>query len=375
MPIVEIRKGNILESRSQTLVNTVNTVGIMGKGIALDFKKRFPDMFEDYVLRCAAGEVKLGEPYLFRRLIPPWIVNFPTKEHWRSVSRLDAIVEGLGYLRENIERWEIESIAVPPLGCGNGQLEWRVVGPELFRHLNDLPIPVELYAPFEVADAEMSPLFLAQAVGDIELGTEDSKLDSSLVLLAEIVHRLAHSTYSWPVGRTRFQKLAYFATAAGIPTSLNFVEGSYGPFSDSLKNALGKLINNGVLTEHKTQGNMLLLSSGPTFEDARSRYGKLIFRHEAEIAKTVDLFRRLDSRGAELAATVHFVANSLLSGANATKVDLAILKEVQRWKKRRRPSFSDEEVAEAITTLAMFNWVDVVKSGDLPIDEELLAYA
>jgi uncharacterized protein YwgA/O-acetyl-ADP-ribose deacetylase (regulator of RNase III) len=375
MPVVDVRKGNILESRSQTLVNTINTVGVMGKGIALDFKQRFPDMFEDYVLRCAAGEVKLGQPYLFRRLIPPWIVNFPTKEHWRSVSRLDAIVDGLVYLRENIELWEIESIAVPPLGCGNGQLEWRVVGPELFRHLNDLPIPVELYAPYEIADAEMSPLFLSQAIGGIGLRTEVTKLDSSLVLLAEIVDRLARSPYSWPIGHTRFQKLAYFATVAGIPTNLSFVEGSYGPFSESLKKALSKLVNNGILTERKTKGNLLLLNSGRTFNDARSRYKELIDHHEPAISRTVDLFRRLDSRGIELAATVHFVARALESGPNASKVDVAILEEVQRWKKRRRPPFRDEEVAEAITTLAMFGWIDVIKSGELPIDEDLFAYA
>lgn len=96
--IIDVRKGNLLDSDAQTLVNTVNTVGVMGKGVALDFKNRFPEMFDDYVARCKVGTVKLGEPYLFRRLFPPWIINFPTKEHWRSVSKLDDIVRGLDYL-------------------------------------------------------------------------------------------------------------------------------------------------------------------------------------------------------------------------------------------------------------------------------------
>src|SRR5690242_19435161 len=94
-PVVLI--GDVLESHAQTLVNTVHCVGVMGKGIALRFRERFPDMYEDYVARCTAHEVKLGRPYLDRRLIPPWIVNFPTKDHWRAVSSLNAIVQGMVY--------------------------------------------------------------------------------------------------------------------------------------------------------------------------------------------------------------------------------------------------------------------------------------
>ena len=84
-------------------------------------------MFEDYVRRCRAGEVKLGQPYLYRQLLPPWILNFPTKDHWRSVSRLSDIVRGLVYLEEHYQAWGITSLAVPPLGTGHGQLDWRVV--------------------------------------------------------------------------------------------------------------------------------------------------------------------------------------------------------------------------------------------------------
>ncbi len=111
--------GNIFTSEAQTLVNIVNCVGIMGKGLALEFKKLFPDMYEDYVIRCKAKEVRLGEPYLYRRLLPPWILNFPTKDHWRSVSRLSDIVAGLEYLEKHYREWEITSLAVPALGCNN----------------------------------------------------------------------------------------------------------------------------------------------------------------------------------------------------------------------------------------------------------------
>src|SRR4051794_8075959 len=99
-PTVSVVTGDMFASGAQTLVNTVNTVGVMGKGVALEFKKRFPDMYEDYRQRCAAGAVRLGQPYLYRTLLPPYILNFPTKDHWRSVSKLSDIIEGLDYLEE-----------------------------------------------------------------------------------------------------------------------------------------------------------------------------------------------------------------------------------------------------------------------------------
>src|SRR5206468_3390836 len=104
------------ESKAQTLVNTVNTVGVMGKGVALEFKKRFPEMYADYSRRCARHEVELGRPYLFKQLVGPWILNFPTKDHWRSLSKLTDIIEGLEYLHDHYKQWGITSLAVPPLG-------------------------------------------------------------------------------------------------------------------------------------------------------------------------------------------------------------------------------------------------------------------
>src|SRR5260370_30407525 len=128
---ITVVTGNWLESKAQTLVNTVNCVGVMGKGIALEFKRHFPDMYADYEQRCAQEKVRLGEPYLYKRVTAPWILNFPTKGHWRSVSKLSDIVAGLDFVRKHYKEWGIQSIAVPPLGCGNGQLEWNIVGPTI----------------------------------------------------------------------------------------------------------------------------------------------------------------------------------------------------------------------------------------------------
>ena len=144
--MIKVLIGNLFESKAQTIVNAVNCVGVMGKGIALEFKKRFPDMFRDYERRCKRKEVSLGHPYLYNAKLP-YVLNFPTKDHWRSASNLADIEKGLQYLFEHYTEWGTTSIAVPALGCGAGQLEWRIVGPVLYQYLSKMDIPVELYAP------------------------------------------------------------------------------------------------------------------------------------------------------------------------------------------------------------------------------------
>lgn len=141
--------GNLFDSQAQTLVNAVNCVGIMGKGIAWQFKHRYPRMFLDYAARCKRGEVHLGEPYAFPVGGGKLVLNFPTKGHWREASRLQDIVTGLEFLEGNYQQMGITSLAVPPLGCGNGGLAWREVGPVLRESLSRLSIPVELYEPLE----------------------------------------------------------------------------------------------------------------------------------------------------------------------------------------------------------------------------------
>src|ERR1044071_1013522 len=163
MTNVTVKIGDLFESRAQTLVNTVNCVGIMGKGIALGFKHRFPEMYDDYKHRCKQGQVKLGTPYLCKQDGRAWILNFPTKDHWRGLSRISDISEGLEFLVEHYADWGIKSLAVPPLGCGNGQLDWTVVGPTLFRHLSRLSIPVELFAPDQTPKEQLTLEFLEGA--------------------------------------------------------------------------------------------------------------------------------------------------------------------------------------------------------------------
>lgn len=137
--------GDIFASNCRTLVNPVNCVGVMGAGLAKQFAKRFPQMCDDYYIRCTHKLVKPGEPYLYRQE-PQNVLNFPTKRHWRDYSRLADIVAGLQHLEQHYVDWAIESLAVPALGCGLGGLPWEQVRPLLVEHLEQLTIPVELYA-------------------------------------------------------------------------------------------------------------------------------------------------------------------------------------------------------------------------------------
>jgi O-acetyl-ADP-ribose deacetylase (regulator of RNase III)/uncharacterized protein YwgA len=361
--MVEVKIGDIFQSQAQTLVNTVNCVGIMGKGIALEFKKRFPKMFDDYVRLCRTGRVALGRPYLYRWLGKPWIVNFPTKDHWRSVSRLEDIIAGLECLEKHYKEWGITSLAVPPLGSGYGQLEWRVVGPTLYRHLKRLEIPVELYAPFGTPHEELKPSFLDPT----KIQPDSYKIKPGWIAVVQILAEIEKEKYHRPVGRTTFQKIAYFATETGIPTGLTFKRGSYGPFSGDLKRQVTSLVNNGLIREERL-GRMFSVQVGPTFEDARRAYFDHLKQWELYIDKITDLFLRMDTNQAEIAATVHFASNQVR--ARSTPTERAVLSEVMEWKQRRRPPLEEKEVANAIRHLNILSWIGATFSQDLPVEAE-----
>jgi len=150
--MVKIAQGNLLVAQVDALVNTVNTKGIMGKGIALQFKQAFPVMFRHYEKACKAGEVQLGKMHVFDlgglAGVPRWIINFPTKGHWRERSRLSDIETGLEDLVETVRCLGIRSIAIPPLGCGNRGLNWADVRPRIEAAFTYLPdVNVLLFEP------------------------------------------------------------------------------------------------------------------------------------------------------------------------------------------------------------------------------------
>src|SRR6266702_7115180 len=376
--MISVLSGNLFESKAQTWVNTVNCVGVMGKGVALGFKERFPEMFADYQRRCERGEVRLGRPYLFKPLVGPWIVNFPTKQHWRQVTNLQDIISGLEYLRAHYKDWGIKSLAVPPLGCGNGQLEWRVVGPTLYRHLAELEIPVLLYAPFGTSHDELQPEFLHRP--EVDSAKTNHQVESiapfrvepGWIAIVAIIELVTRERYHWPIGRISFQKVAYFATEVGIPTGLAYRRGSYGPYSDEIKQVLTRLINNGLIVERKL-GRMLATDVGPTYEDAKKAYERFLMQWQSQITAVADLVVRMNTYDAELAATVHFAAKNLRGQEGRQPSELEVLRYVQNWKqRRRRPPLKDADIALAIRRLNILGWLDVKPSPELPVPEEAM---
>ena len=361
--MVKVLQGDLFASQAQTLVNTVNCVGVMGKGVALQFKKRFPEMFADYERRCAAGEVRLGEPYLWAPLVVPWVLNFPTKDHWRSRTRLADIEAGLAHLAACYRDWGIESLAVPPLGCGEGQLDWQVVGPTLYRELARLDIDVELYAPWDADSAELDPAFLGReiALGEVAGPT---RLEPAWVALVAVLARIEQNPYRWPIGRTAFQKLAYFATAEGLPTGFQYQRGSYGPFAEDLKSVQSKLINNGLIIERPT-GRMFEVCVGPTYGDAAVQHRDRLDEWAPIIERVADLLLRGDTKRTEIRASVHMAAADLRHRPGPKLTEREVVDEVLKWKARRKPPLTERDVAEATRSMNILGWIRAEPSDDL----------
>jgi len=368
---MKILVGDILKSKAQTLVNTVNCVGIMGKGIALEFKKRFPDMFRDYEQRCERGEVRLGEPYLHKALFGQQILNFPTKDHWKSVSKIRDIEEGLDYLLKHYEQWGITSIAIPPLGCGNGQLEWRLVGPLIYNRAQQMGIPVEIYAPYGTNPAQLTVSFLENASPASSAKLQGSRrdrlgLNPAWLGLIEILKRIEEQPYHWPVGRTIFQKIAYVATQEGLPTGFSYRRSSYGPFAKELKLAQTRLINSNLLQEERL-GAMFAVKVGPAYKDTKRHHESFLHRYAGVIEKTTDLFMRVDTVHAEALATVMFAAVELKGGKNASVSEMDLFNAVMEWKQRRRPPLNKTIVASTIRNLGVLGWINVQPDNRLPV--------
>jgi O-acetyl-ADP-ribose deacetylase (regulator of RNase III) len=369
---VTAREGDIFKSDAQTLVNTVNCVGVMGKGIALGFRKRFLAMHDDYVRRCERGEVKLGRPYLYRRSDRPWILNFPTKDHWRSMSRLADIEEGLDYLEAHYRDWGIESLAVPPLGSGHGGLEWQVVGPTLYGHLERLDIPVELYVPFGTPHDELRPAHFQDSLM-VEPTPAFGRIGPDWVALLTVLDRLEGQTYRPRIGRTSFQKLAYFATVEGLELGLNYSRSSYGPYAPELKQYVSHLLNNGLIQETRL-GRMFEVRLGATYEGAKRAFGRELQKFEPQVERLVDLFARIPTtKDAEIAATVHFVANELAAESPSPPSEQQIVEGVLTWKQQRQPPLTATDVSQAVRGLNLLGWIRAQPTEDLAADPELQA--
>lgn len=361
--------GDLFASQAEALVNTVNCVGIMGKGVAQKFKDRYPTMFDDYVKRCARREVRLGEPYPYYDSAGVVIINFPTKNHWRSPSRLSDIELGLDFFVRHYDEWGIKTIAFPPLGCGNGGLEWSEVGPLIFRKLSKLDLDVEVYAPYGTPAPQLSHRFLGQAF-QLELegkGRTPEKLVPQWVILMEVLRELEKQPYAKPVGRTIFQKICYVVTEIGVETGFKFDKGSYGPFAEEVKQALHVFANRNWIYEER-RGKMLALRVGKQYERERAKYIGIIDQHHRKVERAVDLFSRIKTTDqAEEVLTVLF-ASRQLKRVNPTQEigEQQLLEFILDWKKRWRTEAKREALSIVIRNLVILGWMRLKFSQTLP---------
>jgi len=227
--MIKYTTGNIIQADAEALVNTVNTVGVMGKGIALAFKKAFPNNYKIYKQVCEDKKFNIGDLLITNtgQLTPKLIVNFPTKKHWRGRSKIEFVEVGMRALVKAINEKGINSIAIPPLGCGNGGLKWREVKPIILKELETIKNEIEViifepgfnnqvFKPKKIINLTPARAMLLTALKDYQV------LGYSINLLVT-------------------QKIAYFLQRFGEPLNLNYEKGHYGPYAHKLQHLIKHL--------------------------------------------------------------------------------------------------------------------------------------
>lgn len=229
-----IKKGDILKSDAEALVNTVNCVGVMGRGIALQFKKKFPDNFAAYKRACDAHELTLGNVLVFdtgKMFNPRYIINFPTKNHWRAKSRIEDVVAGLEALVTVVKDRKIKSIAIPPLGCGLGGLDWEDVRPLILQAFEELPdVQVSVFEPGK-----------APAAKSMAVSKEAPNMTAGRAALLGLMNQYLSAVMDPFVTLLELHKLMYFMQELGEPLKLKFQPAPYGPYAENLRHALNKI--------------------------------------------------------------------------------------------------------------------------------------
>lgn len=342
--------GNLLEADVDALVNTVNTTGVMGKGIALQFKRAYPEMFKDYERAAKRGEVTLGEMHVFptgKLSGPRYIVNFPTKAHWRARSRLSDIRAGLQSLVRVVQELDIRSIAVPPLGCGNGGLAWNDVRPLILEAFEALPdVDVRVYPP------EGAP-----AAAAMPTRSKRPPMTIGKAALVELVHRYGERAFE--VSLIEVQKLMYLLQASGEELRLRYAKDRYGPYADNLRHVLKAVEGHFLLgygdaskTVHAAEPIIVLPGA---VDEARSVLATTPATL-GRIARVLQLIEGFESAYAlELLTTVHWVATNEDEAA-AVDADVAI-RLVGDWSHRKKRMFGAAHVTAAWRRLYDQGWL------------------
>ena len=350
--MIRYKTGDILSEGAEALVNTVNCVGVMGRGIALQFKRAYPDNFRAYAVRCKRNEIRLGRVFVFDTHAssnPRYVINFPTKRHWRGKSRIEDIESGLKSLVQEIRLRGIRSIAVPPLGSGLGGLSWPGVRARIevaLEVLDDVDVVV-----FEPAGD--------QAYGSVRPVGGLPRMTPGRAALIGLLDRYLLGLLDPFVTLLEAHKLMYFMQAAGEPLRLQFTKGHYGPYAENLRHVL-KAIEGYFVTGYADGGDApdKELELVPSAVEAARAFlaDKARTRRRFErVAELVDGFE--SPFGLELLATVHWVANEL----GARTPDEAVA-QTYAWN-ARKGRFSRRQIGLAFTLLTERGWVPTAPDG------------
>jgi O-acetyl-ADP-ribose deacetylase (regulator of RNase III)/uncharacterized protein YwgA len=344
--------GNLLDAPVEALVNTVNTVGVMGKGIALQFKRAYPDMFKAYASAAKRGDLTIGRMHVWHSGQldgPRLVINFPTKRHWRGRSKLADIEAGLNDLVNVIRQEQIRSIAVPPLGCGHGGLDWADV----------MPLILVKLAPLEdEVDIRIYPPTGAPAAADMRTAGPKPRMTAGRAALVEVIRRYSAVAVEG-ASLIAVQKLMYFLQVAGEDLGLRYERNYYGPYADSLRAVLRDM--EGHYLEGFGDGSSRVQVSEPfrLLPDAREAALQTLRGRRAtldHIDRVMDLTSGFESTNSlELLATVHWVAMHPMAEGRS---DEDIASEVRRWSTRKARLFTSGQVQKALTVMRNKGWLD-----------------
>lgn len=344
--MIKLKKGDIFQEDVEALVNSVNCVGVMGRGIALQFKNLFPENFKAYKKACDRKEVKPGRMFVYesvKMMNPRYIINFPTKRHWRGKSRIEDIDAGLKDLVRVIEELDIGSIAIPPLGTNLGGLSWSAVRPRIEAALAKRDsLEVILFEPGS-----------GTTDGRPNRSTRVPKMTTGNAALVCLIDRYLRGLLDPFVTLLEVHKLLYFMEAAGEPLRLGFVEGHYGPYSEKLRHVLrnveGHYIS-GYRDGGDAPGKHLELVPGAVGD--ASAYLERRFATKDRLKRVSDLVDGFETPfGLELLATAHWVAFE-----NPSAGDDEVAEIIHAWNPRKG-QFSEQQISLALQVLREKGWL------------------
>ena len=352
--MIELTSGDILKDDSEAVVNTVNCVGIMGRGIALQFKNSWPENFRAYEAACNRKEVQPGSMFVYevgQLTTPRFIINFPTKRHWRGKSRIEDIESGLKALVSEIRKRDIRSVAIPPLGSGLGGLDWHDVRPRIEAALGALPnVRVRIFEPKGAPASDV-----------MQHSREVPTMTAGRAALVELVSRYMRGLLDPTITLLEVHKLMYFMQEAGEPLRLKYVKAPYGPYAENLRHVL-RAIEGHFVAGYADGGDapdkpLTLVPGAAEDADAFLEANAQTRERFNRVGKLVEGFET--PFGLELLATVHWVAHHEAGSSSPAEV----VERTYAWNDRKR-QFTPRQIGIALKVLARQGWTPPLQSQD-----------